>query len=150
MAYLIQAVKFQKRLPMARLLGTLLARHLVQLPDLERPQAIIPVPLHPRRMRERGFNQALELARPVADQLGIPLLQCCRRVRDTPAQMTLDARQRSRNLKGAFACTSTPIPEHVTLVDDVMTTGHTLAELSHTLQQLGVKQVQAWICARAL
>jgi len=153
-AGLVQQLKFNGRLNNARTLGQLLARH-VSTNSLPLPQAILPVPLHSARLRERGFNQALELARPLARTLELPLLiDHCQRIRATTAQTSLPANQRRRNLRGAFKVTrpfttqQTPI-KHIALVDDVMTTGQTLNELARTLRKSGVNTIDVWVCARA-
>ncbi len=115
----------------------------------ERPEALIPVPLHPARLRERGFNQADLLARAAGSRLGIPVLSPCRRRRATPPQHRLDARARRRNLAGAFACTGLPGHlRHVALVDDVMTTGSTLEALARALRARDGLRVDAWVLAR--
>lgn len=145
---LIQQLKFNSRLPNARLLGHLLAHSVRDLP--QRPQALLPVPLHKSRMRERGFNQALEIARPVARSLGLPLLtQTCKRTRPTPSQTELSADQRRKNVKGIFEVTQPIDVSHVVIIDDVMTTGQTVGELAKTLRKAGVQQVDVWVCARA-
>lgn len=146
--HLIQALKFNRKLYVARLLGDLMAQQLASIHP--RPEAIIPVPLHPLRLRQRGFNQALELARPVAQRLAIPLLpQACCRGRDTAAQSGLDAVARHRNLKGAFTVDADVNLRHVALVDDVMTTGSTVAALAQALRHRGVERVDVWVIARA-
>ena len=148
-AQLIQGLKFNGRLYNARLLGELMVENLssqrVELPDV-----LVPVPLHAARLRERGFNQALELARPIAKNLAVPLVAgCCRRVRSTSAQTGLDAKARRRNLRDAFELVRHVNGTHVAIVDDVMTTGSTVEVLASTLKQAGVKRVDVWLCARA-
>ncbi len=115
------------------------------------PSAIVPVPLHAGRLRERGYNQALELARPLARALAVALRpEWLLRVRATPAQSNLDAPTRRKNLRGAFAVAAhASLPAHVALVDDVMTTGATLAECTRTLRRAGVARVDVWALARA-
>ncbi len=144
---LVPRFKFHGDLAAGRLLARLMAD---ALPAAPRPQALVPVPLHPARLRGRGYDQALELARPLARQLRIPLLaDGLRRVRDTAPQSELDAGARRRNLRGAFAAGSGPLPAHVALVDDVMTTGATLHAAARALRRAGVARVEAWVCARA-
>ena len=117
--------------------------------DADRPQALIAVPLHPKRLRQRGYNQALELARPLAKVFAIPLLHDgLRRIRDIAPQIGLGALARRRNPRGAFAVGVDALPMHVVLVDDVMTTGATLHECARMLKRAGVQQVDAWIAAR--
>ena len=115
------------------------------------PQALLVVPLHTSRLRQRGYNQALELARPLARALGVPLhVDTLRRVRPTQAQTELDARSRRRNVRGAFALVAgSALPAHVAVLDDVMTTGATLAECVRVLKRAGVQTVDAWALARA-
>lgn len=115
-----------------------------------RPDALLPLPLHRRRLRRRGYDQALELARPLAAALRIPL-RCDLLVREraTRPQSTLDAAARKRNLRGAFRVPDgLAMPAHVTLFDDVMTTGATLHAAAATLRKAGVTRVDAWVCAR--
>ncbi|MDR3387850.1 MAG: ComF family protein [Rudaea sp.] len=116
-----------------------------------KPSALLPVPLHASRLRERGYNQALELARPLARALEIPVLHAAlQRTRATPAQVNLDAKVRRRNLQGAFAVVeNVALPAHVALVDDVMTTGATLRECARVLLRAGVERVDVWALARA-
>lgn len=145
---LIQDLKFGARLALAGTLGALLADEVVRR-GAALPDCLIPVPLHPARLRRRGFNQALELARPVAERLGVPVAgDACRRVRATDVQSTLDAAERRRNLRGAFAARWTVPPARVAIVDDVMSTGSTAAELATALRRSGVAEVEVWALAR--
>jgi len=142
--------KFRADLAAGRVLSSLLiecaARDAPELPEL-----LIPIPLHASRLRERGYNQTLELLRPLAQALGVPLrADALVRVRATPPQTGLDAAARKRNLRGAFAVApNTSLPAHVALFDDVMTTGATLREAAQTLLRAGVARVDAWALARA-
>jgi ComF family protein len=115
------------------------------------PKAVIPVPLHRSRLRSRGYNQALELARPLAMALGIPLLRdALQRTRATDAQTEFSALQRRRNVRGAFAAHfEDDVPSHVAVLDDVFTTGATLAECARVLKRAGVARVDVWALARA-
>lgn len=117
----------------------------------ELPRAIVPVPLHPSRLRQRGYNQALELAKPLAKALGIPLLcDALHRTRATAAQTDLSAIERRRNVRGAFAVPDgVVLPEHVVVLDDVFTTGATLGECARVLKRAGVARVDVWALARA-
>ena len=113
------------------------------------PECIIPVPLHQQRLRERGFNQALELARIVAKQLHIPVdYTLCQRNKATPFQSGLSAKQRKQNLKGAFSVGNTQSYKHVAIFDDVVTTGTTVNELAKQLRQSGVETIEVWAIAR--
>lgn len=120
-------------------------------PPEARPEAIVPVPLHVSRLRQRGYNQALELARPLAERLGIALYaDALKRVRATGAQTELDATARRHNVRGAFhLLENARLPAHVALLDDVMTTGATLAECTRVLTRAGVARVDVWALARA-
>jgi ComF family protein len=143
---LVQALKFRERLILARHL----ADTLVQRVEV-RPDYIAPMPLHPAKLRERGFNQSLELARRVASMLGVPLLvHACQRVRDTPPQSTLNWKERDKNVRKAFACTQDLSGKHVAIVDDVMTSGASLNELALALRRAGAREVSAWVVARTL
>lgn len=145
----ITGLKFHGRLADARLLGQLFIASL-ESSVYPLPECLIPVPLHPLRLRERGFNQALELARPISRQLHLPLKpQVVQRRLHTRPQSELAGAIRRRNLRHAFHV-ATPIPyQHVALIDDVVTTGSTLNELAKALRQTGVKTIQIWAIARA-
>ena len=115
------------------------------------PQLILPVPLHRHRLRQRGYNQALELARPLARSLRIPYRwDVLHRTRHTDAQTSLTAIERRRNLRNAFALRKdAQLPAHVVLLDDVFTTGTTLDECARVLKRAGVERVDVWALARA-
>ncbi|HET7300871.1 MAG TPA: ComF family protein [Oleiagrimonas sp.] len=116
----------------------------------ERPQAIVPVPLHHARLRQRGYDQTLELARQIARQMHLPLHdRCLKRQRATRAQSTLDAVARRRNVRGAFGIRrGIALPDHVALFDDVLTTGATVGECARVLHRAGVARVDVWALAR--
>ena len=106
-----------------------------------RPAAVVPIPLHARRMRSRGFNPAGLLAAHLSHSLGLACdSKCLRRVRDTPTQTDLDRRQRRQNVRAAFRCAAAA-PASVWLVDDVVTTGATLAEAARVLRRAGARRV---------
>lgn len=115
------------------------------------PQLILPVPLHRRRLRARGYNQALELAQSLAHELGVPCRSgALRRIRDTGTQTGLNAVERRRNLRNAFALAKRePLPAHVAVLDDVFTTGATLTACTRILKRAGVAKVEVWALARA-
>ncbi|PPU93962.1 ComF family protein [Xanthomonas albilineans] len=143
---LLRRFKFHQDLVAGRLLAALLQARCAALP---RPQALLPIPLHTARLRERGYDQALELARPLARALDVPVCHGLQRVRATVAQSELDARARRRNLRGAFAVPDPAVlPAHVALIDDVMTTGATLHAAAQALRRAGVTRVDAWVVAR--
>ena len=146
---LIQDLKFHRKLHIARLLGEIMASHLARRVQT-RPDLIIPVPLHSARLRERGYNQALELARPVARKLKIPIdYRSCERLRATPAQSDLPANERPRNVEGVFSITGNVQGRHIAIIDDVMTTGSTVEELATALREAGAGAIDVWVCARA-
>lgn len=144
---LLPRFKFHRDLAAGALLGTCLARATA---GVARPDALVPVPLHVARLRERGYDQALELARVLARLHALPLRpDLLQRIRATAPQSRLDAKARRRNLRRAFAAASSAeVPAHVVLVDDVMTTGATLHAAAHALRRAGVRRVDAWVCAR--
>jgi ComF family protein len=144
---LVQRLKYGADLACAAALGELLADAVAAAP---RPDLLLPMPLHPARLRERGFNQAAELARPLARRLGVPLAPAlCRRLRDTPAQASLDRAARRRNVRGAFACDGDLSGRHVAVVDDVLTSGATIDALARALKKAGAARVSAWVATRA-
>lgn len=146
---LVQALKFQRRPQVAVALADGLARVRPAGPAW-RPDALIPVPLHRWRLARRGYNQAHEIARVLGRLLDLRVCaSALRRSRHTAAQSGLGARQRRRNLAGAFRVGRARVPAHVALVDDVMTTGTTLAECARTLRRAGVARVDVWVAARA-
>jgi ComF family protein len=114
------------------------------------PQQLLTVPLHGSRLRQRGYNQVLELARPLARSRRLPLsFDAIERVRCTEAQTELDAVGRRRNVRGAFALREGAVlASHVAVIDDVMTTGATLAECARVLKRAGVQRVDVWALAR--
>lgn len=145
---LITQLKFHNNLSYASLLADNFANHLRQR-NATLPECIIPVPLHPQRLRERGFNQALELARIVAKQLNIPLKNSlCKRSKATPYQSGLSAKQRKQNLKNAFKVTNEDHYQHVAIFDDVVTTGTTVNELAKELKKSGIEVIEVWAIAR--
>jgi ComF family protein len=144
---LIQSLKYAHRLACAGFLGRSLAR--VTLPF--RPDLIVPVPLSSARLAERGFNQALEIARPLVRALDAPVeLTRIHRRRDTTPQANLPWKERAKNVRHAFECEVDLTGLEVLVVDDVMTTGATLDELARTLKAHGAAQVSNLVVARAL
>jgi ComF family protein len=145
---LIQALKYRGELAVARYLGADLAQQLSAEP---RPDLIIPMPLHPHRLRERGFNQAAELARHLARRMDLPmLLGACRRRRDSPPQAGLSLKARIKNMRGAFICDADLAGRHVALVDDVMTSGASMQALAQAVVDAGATEVSAWVIARTV
>jgi ComF family protein len=146
--HLIHRLKYNGRLEQARLLGDLMAEWLEGRLD-PLPDRVIPVPLHPARLRQRGFNQAVELARRVCNRLQLPLdIQSCYRQKATlPQSEMADARARARNIKGAFLVRG-EIRGTVAILDDVMTTGSTVGELAKCLRAAGAARIEVWAVAR--
>ncbi len=147
---LVQGFKYRRRLDWGRILGEALAEHLCTV--AEPADAIVPVPLHRRRLRERGYNQSLELARPIGRRLAIPVLvRAVHRARPTPAQAGLSRDARRRNVRNAFNVVQ-PLyiaDKHIAIVDDVMTSGHTVDALARALRRAGAAEVSVWVLARA-
>jgi len=145
---LVCRFKFKRDLACGQILGAELLAAILQHND-SLPQVIVPVPLHRSRQLSRSFNQAELLARQVGRGLRVPVQPALlSRLRRTSAQSGLDARERKKNIKGAFSCQRV-VYQHVALLDDVMTTGATLAECTRALQQAGVSEVSVWVAARA-
>jgi ComF family protein len=144
---LVPRFKFHNDLAAGRLLAELMLQGASGLP---RPSALVPVPLHDSRLRQRGYDQARELAKSLARALQVPLLsEVLVRTRATAPQSELDAGARQRNLRRAFEVRAgAALPDHVTLIDDVMTTGATLEAAAKRLRRAGVARVDAWVCAR--
>ncbi len=147
---LIHALKYQARLAIAPILAKLLIEKLHCITMTHKPDLIIPMPLHPRRLQERGFNQAIEIARYVARALKIEIVpEGCRRTRDTPPQTELPWKLRQKNVRNAFSCMLDLSGRRVVIIDDVMTTGATLNALAHQLRIKGAATVSNWVIARA-
>lgn len=145
---LVQSLKYAHRLASADFLGRELACLPTPLPACD---LILPVPLAAPRLAERGFNQALELARPLARSCGVPLeTRHVRRHRDTTPQASLPWKERAKNIRHAFECDIDLAGMNVVVVDDVMTTGATLDELARTLKAHGAIRVENRVLARAL
>ncbi len=147
MQLLITQLKFGGDFKNARILGQLLAE---QIDKDNLPELILPVPLHPQRFRQRGFNQALEIARIIAKELSLPIdFYSCKRTRPTEQQSQLTAKKRRQNIKHAFSVVKPLTAKHIAILDDVMTTGATADELAKVLKKQGVDRVELWVCARA-
>lgn len=146
--YLIKQLKFANEPAIAPLLATLMSARLTTR-EAALPSLLLPVPLHQTRLRERGFNQATELARRVGRELGIRSdHRCCKRNRHTRPQSLLSPNARRLNLRNAFSVRGS-LSGHVAIIDDVMTTGHTGNELARVLKQAGAERVEVWVIARA-
>ena len=143
---LIHAYKYGGRLALAPLFAQALARAVNANVD-----AIVPMPLGPARLSERGFNQAHEIARCLGRRLELPVAtHACRKVSDTPPQAALPWKERAKNVRGAFVSDADFTGRRVAIVDDVMTTGATLNELAKSLKRRGAVEVCGWVVARTL
>jgi ComF family protein len=140
---LVHALKFRGELSLAPLLAGLLKERI----DSQPMHLLVPVPLSAERLRRRGYNQALEIARYLPGQVDF---SCCVRTRDAAPQMELPWAERQRNVRAAFRCTRPLAGQTVAVVDDVMTTGATLDELARTLKRAGAARVVNWVVARTL
>ena len=148
--FLLKRLKFAHDHGVGPLLADLLAdqlrRRTTALPEL-----LLPMPLHASRLRERGYNQATEIARPLARSLDIPLEHdLCRRTRATEAQSLLGTTARRLNVRNAFDINGPVSARHVAIVDDVMTTGSSVTELARVIRQAGVDEIEVWVIARAV
>lgn len=144
---LVQSFKYGHRLA----LGAYFGRQLAALAETLVADLVVPLPLHPERLRQRGFNQALLLARPVGRSCRLPIdATSCWRTRNTPAQADLAWRERIKNMRNAFHCAADYSGRRIILVDDVMTTGASLDECARTLKLHGASQVNVLVLARAL
>jgi ComF family protein len=144
---IVQSLKYQGNLPVARLVGEALARRVAG----RAIDVIVPMPLARERLARRGFNQAVEIARPAARARRLSVeTALIERVRDTASQTDLPLTERARNVRGAFACRADVGSRRIAVVDDVMTTGATLAELASCLKRAGAAWVENWVVGRTL
>jgi len=153
LARLIHLLKYTRRLSLANRIGKLMSKLVIEDNFLRRAQLIIPVPLHPTRIRERGYNQSELLAKNLGECLNIPMSKkSLLRVRNTKSQTKLTPEQRKENVKGAFMVRDTVdiVNKHILLVDDVATTGATLDECAVALINGGASAVYAVTCAAAV
>ncbi len=143
---MLQRYKYGELLALGNTFGHLLATSVKSLPDL-----IIPMPLHRQRLRERGFNQSLEIAKIVAKQLQLALDgTACQRTKLSAPQASLPLKKRANNMKGAFHCERPLTGLRVALIDDVMTTGASLNALAKAVKKAGANHVECWVIARTL
>lgn len=150
---LIIQLKFQHQLSHAEALGKLLARSIQTkwYVNQSLPDKILPIPLHPTRLRQRGFNQALEIAKPISKALSIPIDRgSIQRIKSTAAQSTLPASARKQNIANAFKVHRDYSGLTLAVIDDVMTTGFTMAECCRMLKLHGAKRIDVWCCARRM
>jgi len=153
---LVVSLKFGSRLALAPMFARLMRDSLLlAAPQPLLPGVLLPVPLGAARMSQRGFNQALEIARPLSRTLGVKLApRLAMRLHDTSAQSSLHPEQRRKNVRNAFMISPEFVDrlhgQHVGVVDDVMTTGETLNELATTLKRFGAARVTNFVFARTL
>jgi len=146
---LIQQLKFQHHFNHLPVLTQLLIDRVEQTAD-PLPDILIPVPLHPSRMRQRGFNQSIELGKRLAQHFQRPLLKnAIQRAVNTPAQTGLSGKLRRQNVRQAFQLTQPIQAQHVAIIDDVVTTTSTVAALASVLSDAGVPRIDIWAIARA-
>ena len=147
---LIPQLKFQYKLAYGNLLGQLLLQQYESWYKLDSmPDAILPVPLSNARLKQRGFNQVLEILRPLMlSTNSIVLDNVCIRTKNTKSQTSISMKYRRRNLRSAFRITQPIAYEHVAIVDDVFTTGSTVQAMSEVLKGVGVQQIDIWCICR--
>ena len=149
---LLQHYKYNASLNLAQTFASLFAekKH-TQLTMQNAINVIMPMPMHQNRLKERGFNQALEIAKLLSKAFTIPLdYTTCQRTKHTPPQASLNLKDRIKNIKGAFSCQQSLQHLNIAIIDDVMTTGASLNELAKTLKQAGAGHVECWVMARTL
>jgi len=144
---MMQRYKYSSMLHLSQMFGQLLAQRI----NLDNVDLIIPMPMHPARLKERGFNQALEIAK-ILTKNNKEKLDYRRSIRQklTPPQASLQFKERVKNIKGAFQVNRDLTGKRVAIVDDVMTTGASLNELAKTLKKAGASHVECWVVARTL
>jgi len=148
-AELLHAYKYRSQVGLARAFVGILRQSLPQ--NIDVIDTLLPLPVTRARMRERGFNQAAELAKLLGQHLNLPVdLRSLRKIRETRPQMALPWDQRRANVRGAFACDAAIAGKSIALIDDVMTTGASVDAASRALKQAGAKTVVVWVLARAL
>ena len=147
---LIVEFKFSQQLIIGKALAYLTAEIILQqTAEADLPDLLVPVPIHPKRLRQRGFNQALEIADVISQRLKIPVdYQSCSRIINTTSQKSLSAKGRRSNLKGAFFVNRSFTDQSIAIVDDVMTTGATAEALARCMVSAGARNVQVWTLAR--
>jgi len=148
---LLHQFKYHQQLPWGALLADAWLSRMPVFPASQPPAVLVAMPMHLNRIKQRGFNHALELAKQLQKQWQVPLrVDGCERVIDTSAQAGMDMKTRTRNLRGAFATQHSWQGQHVMIVDDVMTTGASMHALAKVFKQAGAAQVTALVLARTL
>jgi ComF family protein len=149
-AEFVRKLKYGHSLSQAKVLGELLSDYLHRHHHNAWPHCIVPVPLSTQRYHERGFNQAIELGRVLEKTLKVSLrTDLLERTRHTVEQAGLTRRERRKNLRNAFAIATSQIPDHVAILDDVVTTGSTVNEIARMFKRAGVSTIEVWAVARA-
>lgn len=138
---------------LSRPLSSLITAHFINLADLPNFNnfVLIPIPLHKKKLKKRGFNQAEELAKELSGVLGIPVFNnVLIKTKQTPAQVELKKEQRQKNIKGAFLCQNPELisDRKILLIDDILTTGSTIEECARVLQDAGAKEIWGVVVAR--
>lgn len=150
----LKQFKFHKKNLYARILCEIFAEQLAQkisqFPNIK-PQLLLPVPLHWKRLTKRGFNQAYIIAHYLSRRLNIPIMQhpIIKRIKSTPPQSSLRQDKRRQNIKNAFTLKKPVALEHIAIIDDVMTTGNTVNELTKLLKNYGITRISVWVLTRA-
>lgn len=149
---LLQHYKYKETLALANTFASLLLnKQLSQSRSKQKIDLIIPMPMHATRLKQRGFNQASEIARLLSKSMKIKLdYQTCQRIKLTPPQASLTLKERINNIRGAFGCQKDLSALNVAIIDDVMTTGASMNELAKTLKRAGAAHVECWVIARTL
>ena len=150
LSHWIPALKFHRQTYLSQWLAHVIAKAVEQKTTTEKPDLLVPVPLHPKRLRWRGFNQAQLIAQGVAKQLALPLnTRLVKKIRATAEQTSLNASERNQNMRNAFYVCAQP-PARIAIIDDVITTGSTVRELAKQLKKAGCKEVHVWSAARSV
>lgn len=145
---LIADFKYHDKLFLSRFFAEQMVKKLKKRPL---PKLLIPIPLHPRRLRQRGYNQSLELAKVLSKQLSIPVSSDpLIRIKDSLPQASLPYKERKSNIQHAFNVTTSQLPKHIALIDDVLTTGHTANVAVKVLRHTGVSIIEVWTIARTI
>jgi len=145
---LIADFKYHQRLNLCTFFADQISQQLI---DKKLPDLLIPIPLHPNRLAQRGYNQSLILAKVLSKKLSIPISnEHLIRVIDTQSQSSLAYKQRKNNIEHAFKLINNNLPAHIALIDDVLTTGHTANTASLLLRKSGVETIELWTIARTL
>jgi ComF family protein len=146
---LIKDLKFNDRPELAKFFANKLAIKIINK-GITMPDALIPVPLHETRQRSRGYNQSLEVAKQLSKRMNLSLkVNLCRRTINTQPQSSLSMKMRKRNVRNSFSLNDEQIPKHIAIIDDVITTGSTINELTRVFKQAGCQQITIWAIARA-